>query len=301
MLQAAQQGVARGAKLNEQLLAFARRQDMLVEPICVNNLLPNFETLLDRALGETVNVAIERESELWHCATDPHQLETAILNLAINARDAVEPGGRVALSTNNETVSEAQAKVFDAVAGDYVVVSLRDNGSGMSADVIAHVFEPFFTTKEVGRGTGLGLSQVYGFAKQSGGFVSIDSKVGTGTTVAIHLPRAAAPRVTRQPQAVATTGIRDCGVVWVVEDDADVRAASSAMLEELGYSVRQAASATEALDALRADDKVDVMFTDVIMSSGMNGIELAVRCMWSGQICRSFSPPDTPRSNLLPR
>ncbi len=274
LLAAAQQGVARGAKLNAQLLSFARRQDMQVGPVCLNDLLPNFETLLDRAVGETITVKITREPELWYCATDPHQLETAILNLAINARDAMEPGGLLTLSMANEVVRAVKAKSFDAVAGEYVVVAISDTGSGMSPEILARVFEPFYKTKEIGKGTGLGLSQVYGFAKQSGGFVSIESRIGEGTTVSIYLARTEAPDAVQKP-SVNSVVAQSCGVVLLVEDDADVRAASSAMLEELGYSVRQTASANDALEALREDSDVDVLFTDVIMSSGMSGVDLA--------------------------
>jgi len=281
LLEAAQLGVARGAKLNEQLLSFARRQDMHVEPICVNDLLPNFETLLDRAVGETVIVEVMRGEDLWHCATDPHQLETAILNLAINARDAMGPGGILTLSTANKTLTPLQSAPFDATAGDYVIIALSDTGSGMTPDVIARVFEPFFTTKEIGKGTGLGLSQVYGFAKQSGGFVSIESVLEKGTTVAIYLPRIAAPTAAGKETEVAEIYAAH-GVVLLVEDDADVRAASCAMLEELGYSVRQAASAIDALDVLRREHDIDVVFTDVIMAAGMTGIELAreIKAQW---------------------
>ncbi len=236
LFDAALLGVARGAKLNEQLLAFARRQDMNVETICVDDLLPTFETLLDRAMGETVAVDLRRQDDLWHCSTDPHQLETAILNLAINARDAMPSGGALKLSTRNVVVSEAEAARWEALPGEYVSVSIADTGVGMDADLVAHVFEPFFTTKPVGKGTGLGLSQVYGFARQSGGFVGIETVVGQGATVSIYLPRA-------EPQELAgeaSPAVREhagSGTILLVEDDADVRAASCAMIEELGYTV----------------------------------------------------------------
>jgi PAS domain S-box-containing protein len=280
-LMAAQQGVARGAKLNAQLLSFARRQDMKVICVCINDLLPDFETLLDRAVGETVTVKVIRADKLWYCATDPHQLETAILNLAINARDAMGPGGLLTLSTANQLVSATKADEFGASPGDYVVTSLTDTGCGMAPEVIARAFEPFFTTKDIGKGTGLGLSQVYGFAKQSGGFVSIDSAVGRGTTISIFLPRTQAPDAAEQlrtPRALTSHH----GVVLLVEDDQDVRSASSAMLEELGYVVRSASSADEALQALRANSSVDVVFTDVVLSTGMSGIDLAhaVNARW---------------------
>ena len=189
LFEAACQAVARGAKLNEQLLAFSRRQELRAEVICVDDLIPSFEHLLDRAVGEAVSVKIERAPQVWFCRTDPHQLETAILNLAINARDAMPEGGILTLSTQNRAVSGRTASSWGASTGDYVVVSVADTGVGMPPDVVTRAFDPFFTTKEVGRGTGLGLSQVYGFAKQSNGFVTIESERGRGTTVLINLPR----------------------------------------------------------------------------------------------------------------
>jgi PAS domain S-box-containing protein len=281
-LDAAQNGVARGAKLNQQLLAFARRQDMVVEPVCVNDLLPEFETLLDRALGETVSIEIKQGKDLWYCATDPHQLETAMLNLAINARDAMEKGGTIRLSTANVVVSADEARTWDAKPGDYVKSSIADSGPGMEESVLARVFEPFFTTKGVGKGTGLGLSQVYGFAKQSDGFVAIQSTVGLGTTASIYLPRTAPPAPAVRLQPDSTLVNEGQGTVLLVEDDGDVRAASRTMLEELGYTVREASNGVSALECLSKDDQVDIIFTDVIMSSGMNGIELArtIKAKW---------------------
>jgi PAS domain S-box-containing protein len=277
MLDAAQVGVARGAKLNQQLLSFARRQDMHSDVVCLTDLLPTFETLLDRAIGEGVTVETDQEPDLWSCRTDAHQLETAILNLAFNARDAMNNSGRLSLATRNVTIGEDEARRFDAKAGDYVAVSVADTGPGLEPEIAARVFEPFFTTKELGKGTGLGLSQVYGFARQSGGFVRFDSVLGQGTTVSIHLPRAepvaaAAAALDRQPAPIREDAD---GAVLLVEDDADVRAAAGAMLEELGYEIVEVASGDQALNVLEAGRRVDIVFTDVIMASGMSGIELA--------------------------
>jgi PAS domain S-box-containing protein len=282
LLDAARIGVARGAKLNEQLLAFARRQDMHEEVVCLTDLLPTFETLLDRAIGEAVKVDILRTDGLWSCRTDSHQLETAILNLAINARDAMDNTGALVLATANVQIGADQAERHEAKAGDYVMVSVTDTGSGMSPEVAARVFEPFFTTKELGRGTGLGLSQVYGFARQSGGFITLDSVAGLGTTVSIYLPRAE-PVERAHPAAESphpSPGYQ--GAVLLVEDDADVRGATYAMLEELGYAIVEAGSCQEALDILASGRHVDLVFTDVIMASGITGIELA-RAIKAGQ------------------
>jgi PAS domain S-box-containing protein len=275
LLDAARLGVARGARLNEQLLAFARRQDMREEAVCITDLLPTFETLLDRAVGEAVRVDVRRAADLWYCRTDPHQLETAILNLAINARDAMNDRGSLTLATRNAVVPAAQAEPNDVVAGEYIVVEITDDGPGMSPEIAARVFEPFFTTKELGKGTGLGLSQVYGFARQSGGFVELDSQLGRGTTVSIFLPRsdAAPPRVVESEAAPGPQ--RADGRVLLVEDDVDVRGATRSMLEELGYQVTEADSADVALDRLSTEPEFDFVFTDVIMASGMTGIELA--------------------------
>jgi PAS domain S-box-containing protein len=275
LLDAARLGVARGARLNEQLLAFARRQDMREEPVCITDLLPTFETLLDRAVGEGVKVEIRRTADLWYCRTDAHQLETAILNLAINARDAMEDRGELALSTSNVAVSAQQAEAHEAVAGDYVKVAIRDTGPGMSPETLARAFEPFFTTKGVGKGTGLGLSQVYGYARQSGGFVELDSRLGRGTTVSIFLPRAEPPQARASDERGAPAAERADGAVLLVEDDADVRGATRSMLEELGYAVLEAESADAALALMDGGAEVDIVFSDVIMASGMTGIELA--------------------------
>jgi PAS domain S-box-containing protein len=272
-LAAARHGVARGATLNQQLLAFSRRQDLRAEAICVEDLLDTFENLLDRAVGEAVTVHIEKAPDQWYCRTDPHQLETAILNLAINARDAMPQGGTLTLKTAIRKLGARVADANGANAGDYVVVSLTDTGVGMTADVVDRVFEPFFTTKEVGKGTGLGLSQVYGFARQSGGFVAIESRPGVGTTVLIHLPRTTKPETTK---AVAAPPIEVMGkgVVLVVEDDNDVRAVARSLLENLGYSVLEAENGSEALKLIDGGERVDLVFTDVIMPGEMNGIDL---------------------------
>jgi PAS domain S-box-containing protein len=274
LLDAAMSGVARGATLNQQLLAFARRQDMLENVVSLSDLLPTFETLLDRAVGEGVKVDIALTPDLWSCKTDAHQLETAILNLAINARDAMENSGKLLLTTANIVIDAAMAEQVEAAPGDYVVVSMTDTGMGLEPEKAARVFEPFFTTKELGRGTGLGLSQVYGFARQSGGFVTFDSVVGQGTTVSIYLPRTDLLTQTPPERGTLPVGHRADGVVLLVEDDADVRGATRSMLEELGYAVEEAASADEALERLAEGAPVDVVFTDVIMATGMNGVEL---------------------------
>jgi PAS domain S-box-containing protein len=282
LFEAARQGVARGAKLNQQLLAFSRRQELRAEVVCVDELIPTFEHLLDRAVGETVTVRLERNADLWSCRIDAHQLETAVLNLVINARDAMPDGGSLVLSTENQTVDHGFAAAWEGNAGDYVVMSIADTGTGMTPEVIARAFEPFFTTKETGKGTGLGLSQVYGFAKQSGGFVTIESSQGTdgqrrGTIVRIFLPRTDARKAAAAPAAPAGAPVLEGhGVVLVVEDDADVRATASGMLRDLGYVVHAAKTGRSALAFVAAGrPPVDLVFSDVIMPDGMSGVDLA--------------------------
>jgi len=273
-LSTARHGVGRGAKLNQQLLAFARRQDLRTESVDIGALLCSFENLLDRAIGETITVTIKDPPALLHARTDPHQLETAILNLAINARDAMPHGGTLIVSTGMRTVRSKTAALNNTVAGDYVVVTVADTGSGMSTEVVSKVFEPFFTTKEVGKGTGLGLSQVYGFAKQSGGFVTIESVLGEGTSVSIHLPHAEAPSTSIDERAPARE-VKGQGTVLVVEDDDDVREIASSMLRELGYMVFEADRGNKALTLLDSGAPIDLVFTDVIMPGDVGGIELA--------------------------
>jgi nitrogen-specific signal transduction histidine kinase/CheY-like chemotaxis protein len=272
-LSTARHGVERGAKLNQQLLAFARRQDLRVESINIGELLRSFENLLDRAIGETIAVTITDPPETRYGQTDPHQLETAVLNLAINARDAMPQGGTLSLATELRSINAKTAAIYSATAGDYVVVSVSDTGAGMSPEVLGKVFEPFFTTKEVGKGTGLGLSQVYGFAKQSGGFVAIESAVGKGTTVSIHLPRAQAPSLAvEDPLAHEVKGQ---GTILVVEDDDDVRDIASSMLRELGYRVFEADRGNNALTVIDSGAPIDLVFTDVIMPGEIGGMDLA--------------------------
>ena len=274
-LNAAKLGVSRGEKLNRQLLAFSRHQDLRAEPVSVDERLEAFRLLLDRAIGETIGIEIKRSSQTWHCLTDPHQLETAILNLAINARDAMPNGGTLTLSTLMQHIDARSHVAAEISRGDYVVIEVTDTGTGMPPEVMDRVFEPFFTTKGIGRGTGLGLSQVYGFAKRSGGFVSIDSTPGVGTSVRIYLPCTDAPlsMVDAAPLGQATAPGQ--GVVLLVEDDEDVRKVAHAMLEDLGYTVKGADNAQRALDMLHADAAIDLVFSDVIMPGGMNGAQLA--------------------------
>ncbi|WP_448190038.1 response regulator [Azospirillum sp. sgz301742] len=278
---AALAAAGRGERLTQQLLAFARRQPLRPEVVGVNRLLRELEPLIRRAVGEAVEVTLDLNEGLRPCRVDPSQFEAAVLNLAVNARDATPAGGRITVSASGRTLPapEDDAPV-ELAAGEWLMVAVRDTGAGIPADVLPHVFDPFFTTKDVGKGSGLGLSQVYGFVSQSGGQVRIDSAPGGGTTVQIWLPCAAAgaeePAAPRP--ALPADGLAGYGeTVLVVEDDADVRAVAVETLQALGYHVVTAADGVEAVEVLESGQAIDLLFTDVVMPRGINGAELARR------------------------
>ncbi len=273
-LRAALDGTERGARLTRQLLAFARRQPLEPAPTNLGRLVADMTEMVRRSLGESIQVETVVAGGLWNAMADPGQLENAILNLAINARDAMPEGGRLTLEVANASLDEAYAAEHVEVRpGQYVMLAVSDTGAGMAPEVVAQAFEPFFTTKADGQGTGLGLSQVYGYVKQLGGHVKIYSEPGHGTTVKIYLPR------TRQPEEVlqlaALTPIEfGRETVLVVEDDAAVRAGAVDMLGDLGYRVLQADGADAALAVLSSGAPVDVLFTDVVMPGPVKVREL---------------------------
>jgi two-component system NtrC family sensor kinase len=272
----AHQAADRGAELTRRLLAFSRSQPLDPHTIDANRLVAGMSDLLDRTLGETVAVETVRSAGLWLTEADAPQLEAAILNLAINARDAMADGGKVTIETGNAFLDEFYCQSVEGVKpGQYVMISVTDTGSGMSPDVIDKAFDPFFTTKPAGAGTGLGLSQVYGFIRQSGGHVRIYSEIGEGTTVKIYLPRSFArdkPLDLGKAADEAPAGSQE--IVLVVEDDPDVRAYVVETLSALNYTVREAANAEAALRILDDAGPVDLLLTDVVMP-GMNGRALA--------------------------
>jgi two-component system NtrC family sensor kinase len=272
----AYQAADRGAELTRRLLAFSRSQPLDPHPIDANRLVAGMSDLLDRTLGETVAVETVRSAGLWLTEADAPQLEAAILNLAINARDAMADGGKVTIETGNAFLDEFYCQSVEGVKpGQYVMISVTDTGTGMPQGVIDKAFDPFFTTKPAGAGTGLGLSQVYGFIRQSGGHVRIYSEIGEGTTVKIYLPRSFArdkPLAAGKAADDSPAGKQE--VVLVVEDDPDVRAYVVETLSALNYSVREAANAEAALSILDDSGTVDLLLTDVVMP-GMNGRALA--------------------------
>jgi CheY-like chemotaxis protein/two-component sensor histidine kinase len=267
----------RASTLTQRLLAFSRRQPLAPKPTDVNRLLPGMSELLHRTLGETIEVEAVLPPRVWLVETDPNQLENAILNLALNARDAMPEGGKLTIETQNTHLDESYAGQNPGVAaGQYVVMCISDTGTGMDAETVAKAIEPFFTTKEVGKGTGLGLSMVYGFIKQSGGHMKIYSEPGEGTTVKNNLPRLLGPASvdTESVESPAPAGSA-AETILVSEDDEEVRAYSAEVLRELGYRVLEAADGPAALVLLRTETKIDLLFTDVVLPGGMSGAVLA--------------------------
>lgn len=267
----------RGGKLTAQLLAFSRRQRLEPMALDLNDVVDGMRDLLQTTMGGTVRLETRLHTPLWHALVDPTQLELIVLNLAINARDAMEVGGTLTVATANATLTEPPARPEEPDPGEYVQLTVADSGSGISHDVLAKVFEPFFTTKEVGKGSGLGLAQVYGFAKQSGGGVRIDTALGRGTAVHVYVPRAHARTVAAMPArpnaAPAPTSPEQGHRVLLVDDDADVREVTCETLTQLGYAVVQAGGGHEALSILQRDRDIDLVLADFAMP-GMNGAEL---------------------------
>jgi PAS domain S-box-containing protein len=269
---------ARGAELTRRLLAFSRRQTLQPVQIDCNWLIESMERMLWRTLREDIEILMVLASDLWPAFADASQLESAILNLALNARDAMPEGGRLSITTANVAVDEHyRDRDPEVQPGNYVLIALTDTGEGMAPKVLARAFEPFFTTKEVGRGSGLGLSMVYGFMKQSNGHVTIYSEVGHGTTVRLYLPADSTMPADAMVAHTTTEGAPPRGreTILVTEDDPFVRAYVVATLEELGYRVAAAQDGREALSQLTRGAEVDLLFTDIVMPGGMNGWELA--------------------------
>jgi len=266
----------RGAELTQHLLTFSRRQPLRPQVIDLSELITGITDLLQRTLGETIQVETSSAEGLWRAEADPGQLENALLNLALNARDAMPNGGTLSVSTANAVLDENYAaRHMGVTPGDYLLLTIKDTGSSMTPEVLEHAFEPFFTTKGVNEGSGLGLSMVYGFAKQSGGDVTIQSEPGHGTTVKLYLPRAQ-PGAQDAWQAVAVEEPTAQGeTVLVVEDDADVRELTESALHSLGYRVLCAKDARTGLAALRAAPRVDLLLSDVVLPGGTSGPAMA--------------------------
>ncbi len=274
------QAALRGAELTRQMLAFSRRQPLQPSRVAINELVGNTMKMLGRTIGQTVDIRLRVANGLPAVFIDVAQLETALVNIAINARDAMPDGGRLTVETSAIELDEADVPLQPEMSpGAYVVISLTDNGTGMSTDVLARIFEPFFTTKQDGKGTGLGLSMVYGFVKQSGGHISAYSEVGAGTVFKLYIPAALETDRALTPRRIADEVSLAPGedIVLAVDDNPQVRAAVVSQLTSLGYRVVAADSGEAALRKLEDGVAVDLLFTDVIMPGGMNGRELARR------------------------
>jgi PAS domain S-box-containing protein len=276
MAGATMRAAERGAQLTNQLLSFAGRQRLRPVTLAAYGLLQDIGEMVRRTIGETIIVDVLIDRELWLVRLDPAQLESAILNLAINARDAMPSGGLLTITAKNTTISADDQSSLGLASGDYVVIRVADTGVGMSAEVQHHAFEPFYTTKEVGKGTGLGLAQVYGFARQSGGTAAIESLPGDGTTAVLYLPRASGVvehgRRSRDKQRRRVAERRR---ILLVEDQAEVRHAIKTMLDDLGHIVSTAADGVIARSVLESKKVIDLLLTDVVMPNGISGLDLA--------------------------
>ena len=270
ILGAMHRAVHRGATLTQQLLAFARQQPLTTEVQDLNTIINGFEAVLRRAANSSVSFDIHLGPGLNPVLVDAGRFEAALLNTVVNARDAMPAGGVLVIETSNIVLKDSQIGVLPA--GAYVKVCVRDSGDGMTTQVKARAFEPFFTTKEIGKGTGLGLSQVHGFIKQSGGEIILDSEVGAGTTVSIYLP-ASTEGIDAAGTPVASGKVAD--TVLIVEDEVDLLEVASQLFRTIGYDVLTAANGKDAVEILKRGKQIDVLFSDVMMPNGMNGIELA--------------------------
>lgn len=276
-LMAAQGAVKRASALTHRLLAFSRRQTLDPKPTNVNRLLSDLEELVRRIVGPSVQLEVVGASSLWPTLVDPNQLENSILNLCINARDAMPDGGKLTIETANKWLDERAARQQDLPVGQYVSVCVTDTGTGMAPDVIAKAFDPFFTTKPLGKGTGLGLSMIYGFARQSGGQVRIYSEVGQGTTMCLYLPRHTedAPLEEDELLAAPSEPSGDGEVVLVIDDEPTIRMLIAEVLAESGYAVIESPDGAAGLRVLQSNTRIDLLITDVGLPGGLNGRQVA--------------------------
>jgi PAS domain S-box-containing protein len=276
-LTAAEGASKRAAALTHRLLAFSRRQTLDPKPTDLDQLIAGMEDLIDQTVGPEITVAVIGRAGLWNTIVDPNQLENTLLNLCINARDAMPEGGNLKIAADNRILDDRAARARGLLAGEYVSLCVTDTGTGMSEEVLGRAFEPFFTTKPIGMGTGLGLSMVYGFAKQSGGQAEIKSEPGKGTSVCLYLPRhfgeAESPREDRAADPLATSGRGE--VVLVVDDEPTIRMLIAEVLEELGYPSIEAEDGVAGLEILQANSRVDLLISDVGLPGGINGRQLA--------------------------
>ncbi len=277
LLEEVQAAARKAAELTQRLTAFSRQQPLNPTVVDINRLITNLEQLLRRTLGASISIEVIRGAGLWPCEVDPAQLENAVVNLAVNARDAMPNGGKLTVETANTRVDRDYAELHaELQPGQYVSLAVTDNGVGMSEAVLSRAFDPFFTTKGPNRGTGLGLSMVYGFVKQSGGHVKLYSELGEGTTAKIYLPRSTQPADTDDGGRSASPDARGRGeTILVVEDEPNVRSLTIRMLERLGYRVLAAEDGPSALRVMDQNPDLALLFTDIVLPGGMNGAQLA--------------------------
>jgi signal transduction histidine kinase len=276
-LDAAARAVERASTLTHRLLAFSRRQPLEPKSVELNRLIMGMSDLLSRTLGAHITIETVLAGGLWQVSADPNQVENAILNLAVNARDAMPSGGKLTLETANTHLDEAYARInAEVTPGQYAMLAISDTGIGMTPDVVEKAFEPFFTTKGLGEGTGLGLSQVYGFIKQSGGHIKIYSEPGEGTTVRLYLPRLREqPAIAGEDAVMQPPPLGGQETVLVVEDNNEVRAYTTEILRELGYEVFEAAEGDTALSLIASEPRIKLLFTDVGLPGPFNGRQIA--------------------------
>jgi PAS domain S-box-containing protein len=276
LVKKAQDAAELGAELTDRLLTFSKRQQLAPQALGLNELVLSVTEMLRRTLGDHITLTTSLSPDLWLTRADASQFQSAIVNLAVNARDAMPKGGKLIIETRN-AVLDANQLLGEVAAGEYVRLSISDTGTGMSQETRERAFEPFYTTKEKGRGTGLGLAMVYGFVKQSGGHVALYSELGHGTTFNLYFPRIDGPA---EPEERAATerpaAVRTGQVVLVVEDDAGVRELTVARLKAIGYRVLEAPDGRQAIDILKSDAAVDLVFTDLVMPGGLSGRDVAL-------------------------
>jgi PAS domain S-box-containing protein len=277
LIESSLRAAERGSAMIKQMLAFSRRQVLTPDTVNLNEMTSGMHDLLSRTLGEHIEIEMKLAPNLWLAFADRGQVESALLNLAVNARDAMAEGGKLTIETGNVHLDEDYAaRNAEVTPGDYAMLAVTDTGCGMALDVVERAFEPFFTTKRIGSGSGLGLSMIYGFAKQSGGHLKIYSEVGHGTTVRLYLPRGSAPTETiAAPLPIPVSQTRGGETILVVEDDADVRAYVVGQLKGMGYDIIEAADGPQAEKVLQSETPIDLLFTDVVMPGGMTGRKLA--------------------------
>jgi CheY-like chemotaxis protein len=278
LLKSAQDAVALGSKLTDQLLTFARRRQMDTQFIQLNELVVSITDMLLRTLGEHIALSTSLARDVWPTRADPSQFQSAIVNMAVNARDAMPYGGRLVVETRNIELDADDADLLpDLKSGQYVQLSISDTGAGMPPEIRDRVFEPFFTTKGKGRGTGLGLAMIYGFVKQSGGHVTIYSEVGQGTTINLYFPRTEDAPAASTHEGGRRLDPQAREIILVVEDDERVRQLTIRRLKTIGYQVVEASDGPTALDILRSGEPVDLVFTDLVMPGGLSGRDVVVQ------------------------